>query len=173
MWMIAANYWWLTAEVDWLGLRVGRHPALSLHWSDEPGELSQWLWSWWQHHKHCHGYYYYYYYLLRAAVRTNNSNYNTSLPGWRFLSRINSIKITCHGDWITYVHKAYMCEVRRWYRTSGVSWRPEICPLGNGDATFTCWTSDTTLHFMQCLPADVITTSTTLPNNASSFGTST
>ena len=35
--------------------------ALSLHSSDEPGELSQWLWSWWQHHKHCHGYYYYYY----------------------------------------------------------------------------------------------------------------
>jgi len=29
-----------------------------IHSSDEPGELSQWLWSWWQHHKHCHGYYY-------------------------------------------------------------------------------------------------------------------
>jgi len=27
-------------------------PALSLHSSSEPGELSQWLWSWWQHHKH-------------------------------------------------------------------------------------------------------------------------
>ena len=31
----------LTARVDWLGLRVGGHPALSLHSSDEPGELSQ------------------------------------------------------------------------------------------------------------------------------------
>jgi len=40
----------LTAQVDWLGLSIGRHPALSLHSSDEPGELSQWLWSWWQHH---------------------------------------------------------------------------------------------------------------------------
>ena len=27
----------LTAQVDWLGLRVGGHPALSLHSSDEPG----------------------------------------------------------------------------------------------------------------------------------------
>ena len=32
-----------------LGLRVGGHPALSLHSSNEPGELS-----------HCCGYYYYY-----------------------------------------------------------------------------------------------------------------
>ena len=29
--------------------------------SDEPGELSQWLVSWWQHHKHCPMYYYYLY----------------------------------------------------------------------------------------------------------------
>jgi len=39
--MIAANFGGLTALVDWLGLRVGGHPALSLHSSDEPGELSQ------------------------------------------------------------------------------------------------------------------------------------
>ena len=26
------------------GLRIGGHPALSLHSSNEPGELSQWLW---------------------------------------------------------------------------------------------------------------------------------
>ena len=52
----------LTAQVDWLDLRVGGHPACSLYSSSEPGEPSQWLWSWWQHHKHCHGYYYYYYY---------------------------------------------------------------------------------------------------------------
>ena len=51
----------LTAQVDWLGLRVGGHPALSLHSSDEPSELSQWLYSWWQHRKHCRGYYCYYY----------------------------------------------------------------------------------------------------------------
>jgi len=31
----------LTAQVDWLGLRVGGHPALSLHSSNEPGELLQ------------------------------------------------------------------------------------------------------------------------------------
>ena len=31
----------LTAQVGWLGLRVGSHPALSLHSSNEPGELSQ------------------------------------------------------------------------------------------------------------------------------------
>ena len=30
----------LTTQVDWLGLRVGGHPALGLHSSDEPGELS-------------------------------------------------------------------------------------------------------------------------------------
>jgi len=39
----------LTVQVNWLGLRVGGHPALSLHSSNEPGELS-----------HCRGYYYYY-----------------------------------------------------------------------------------------------------------------
>jgi len=33
----------LTAQIDWFGLRVGGHPALSLHSSNEPGELSQWL----------------------------------------------------------------------------------------------------------------------------------
>jgi len=31
----------LTAQVDWLGLSVGGHPALSLHSSNEPSELSQ------------------------------------------------------------------------------------------------------------------------------------
>jgi len=31
----------LTTQVDWLSLRVGGHPALSLH----SGELSQLLWS--------------------------------------------------------------------------------------------------------------------------------
>jgi len=33
----------LTTQIGWLGLRVGGHPALSLHSSNEPGELSQWL----------------------------------------------------------------------------------------------------------------------------------
>ena len=41
MWMIAAIIGELTAQVDWLRLRVGGHPALSLHSSDEPRELSQ------------------------------------------------------------------------------------------------------------------------------------
>jgi len=31
----------LTAQVGWLGLGVGSHPALSLHSSNEPGELLQ------------------------------------------------------------------------------------------------------------------------------------
>ena len=29
------------SQPNWLGLRVGGHPALSLHSSDEPDELSQ------------------------------------------------------------------------------------------------------------------------------------
>jgi len=33
----------LTAQIGWFGLRVGGHPALSLHLSNEPDELSQWL----------------------------------------------------------------------------------------------------------------------------------
>jgi len=32
----------LTSQVSWLSLRVGGHPSLSLHSSNEPGELSQW-----------------------------------------------------------------------------------------------------------------------------------
>ena len=39
--MVAANFGGLTAQVSWLGPRVGGHPALSLHSSDETGELSQ------------------------------------------------------------------------------------------------------------------------------------
>ena len=41
--MVVANICGLTAQVGWFGLRVGGHPALSLHSSDELGELSQWL----------------------------------------------------------------------------------------------------------------------------------
>jgi len=33
----------LTAQIGWFALRVGGHPALSLHSSNEPGELSQQL----------------------------------------------------------------------------------------------------------------------------------
>jgi len=38
----------LVSKLGWsvglvCGLRVGGHPALSLHSSNEPGELSQWL----------------------------------------------------------------------------------------------------------------------------------
>jgi len=33
----------LTAQIGRFGLRVGGHPTLSLHSSNEPGELSQWL----------------------------------------------------------------------------------------------------------------------------------
>jgi len=31
----------LAAQIGWFGLKVGGHPALSLHSSNEPGELSQ------------------------------------------------------------------------------------------------------------------------------------
>ena len=41
--MVAAISGRLTAQVDWLGLRVGGQSALSLHSSNELGELSQWL----------------------------------------------------------------------------------------------------------------------------------
>jgi len=41
--IVAAVISSLTAQVDWLGLRFGGHPALSLHLSNEPGKLSQWL----------------------------------------------------------------------------------------------------------------------------------
>jgi len=59
MWMIAANFR-RTHSPSWLAWSESWRPpgAQSLHSSNEPGELSQWLWSWWQHHKHCHGYYY-------------------------------------------------------------------------------------------------------------------
>ena len=43
--IVAANIGGLASQVDWLGLRVGGHPALSLYSSDEPGKLSQRLWS--------------------------------------------------------------------------------------------------------------------------------
>ena len=36
--MVAAYFGGLLAQVGWLGLRVGGHPALSLHSSNEPGE---------------------------------------------------------------------------------------------------------------------------------------
>jgi len=41
--MVAAISGGLKVQVGWLGLRVGGRPALSLHSSNEPGELSQWL----------------------------------------------------------------------------------------------------------------------------------
>ena len=41
--MVAVFPGGLTVQVDWLGLRVGGHPALSLRSSSEPGELSQGL----------------------------------------------------------------------------------------------------------------------------------
>jgi len=40
--VVAAISGGLTVQVGWLDLRVGQ-PALSLHSSNEPGELSQWL----------------------------------------------------------------------------------------------------------------------------------
>jgi len=44
MQMVAAFSGGLTAvQVGWLGLRVGGHLALSLHSSNEPSELSQYL----------------------------------------------------------------------------------------------------------------------------------
>jgi len=44
MGMIAADQrtYRVTGQVGWLGLWIGGHPALSLHSSNQPGELSQW-----------------------------------------------------------------------------------------------------------------------------------
>jgi len=42
--MVAAVSGGLAVQVGWLDLRVvGGQPALSLHSSNEPGELTQWL----------------------------------------------------------------------------------------------------------------------------------
>jgi len=41
--VVAAISGGLTVQVDWLGMRVGGQPALSLHSLNELGELSQWL----------------------------------------------------------------------------------------------------------------------------------
>ena len=56
----------LTAQVDWLGLRVGGHLALSLRSSYEPGELSQWHYAMMTvpYSKYRRGYYYYYYFYI-------------------------------------------------------------------------------------------------------------
>ena len=43
--MIAAFLSADSQPVNWLGLRVGGHLALSLHSSNEPGELSQWRYA--------------------------------------------------------------------------------------------------------------------------------
>ena len=49
MWTVTAFTGGFTAEVNWLGwlgLRVGgHHGPYSLHSSNEPAELSQWLWA--------------------------------------------------------------------------------------------------------------------------------
>jgi len=41
MWMVA-SYRRTHRPSRWLGLRVGSHLALSLHSTNEPGDLSQW-----------------------------------------------------------------------------------------------------------------------------------
>ena len=45
MWTVAAclSFGGLTVQVSWLGLGLAATLALSLHSSNEPGELSQWL----------------------------------------------------------------------------------------------------------------------------------
>jgi len=42
-WNNNIHYSTLQNQIGWFGLRVGCHPALSLHSSNEPGELLQWL----------------------------------------------------------------------------------------------------------------------------------
>jgi len=39
---ITASFGGSEAQADWLKPKVGGRPALVLHSSDEPGELSQW-----------------------------------------------------------------------------------------------------------------------------------
>ena len=54
MWMIAATGG-LTAQVDWLGLRVGGHLALSLHSSYDQANSRNGVTLWWQYHKYRRG----------------------------------------------------------------------------------------------------------------------
>jgi len=54
MWMAAA-YRRTTDQVDGLGLRAGSHLALSLHSSNEAGELLKRLWPSWRYHTNCQG----------------------------------------------------------------------------------------------------------------------
>ena len=44
MWIIAANFRRTHSPSRLAWSEVGGHPALNLHSSDKPGELSQWLW---------------------------------------------------------------------------------------------------------------------------------
>jgi len=120
MWTIAANFRRTHSQVIWLGLRVGGHLALSLHSSDEPGELLQWLWSWWQHHKHCHGYYYYYYllaatdwYLLPARLKqqTCTSGFATVGPCWDRWTDTVPLHRPCSTDYAGSANKQYITTV--------------------------------------------------------------
>ena len=65
MWTVAA-YWRTHSPSHWFGLRVGIHLTLSLHTSNEPSELSQWLWATMcrlKHHK---------YHLVIIITHTNS-----------------------------------------------------------------------------------------------------
>ena len=60
----------LTAQVDWLVLRVGGHLALNLHSSHEPGKLSKWCYAMMTAPliSSCNYHYYYYYYEGKITV---------------------------------------------------------------------------------------------------------
>ena len=126
----------LTAQVDWLGLSVGGHPALSLHSSNEPGELSQWLWSWWQHHEHC-----------RRIYRVLNAGENWRRV-FREVAQQLSLQFAVVIAYFTCIGAANRSVVLR-RRTTGSGWRDRCkqrCPTASlatnlSRATTNCQTS--------------------------------
>jgi len=92
--MVAANLSADLAQIGWFGLGVGGHPALSLHSSNEPGELSQWL---------CHDdstinivvviiiIIYYYYYYSEFAHCLNACTYNLIKFCYHFTSSTSPV----------------------------------------------------------------------------------
>jgi len=146
MWMVAA-IGGLTAQVGWLGLRVGGHPALSLHSSNEPGELSQWPWSRWQHHKHCR-----WLLLLWIPLRNVQANWCRWCSRYRTSQRMSGltggVTSTCRTivDVSTTPLTSAAEETVRSFSTCVVHWRRRT----SSSSTFqlyNCWQ----MHLRNCL----------------------
>jgi len=113
--MIAANFR-RTHSPSRLAWSEGwRPPGAQSTFTDEPGELSQWLWSWWQHHKHCHGYYYYCCYWLMRRLKA----------GVRVQDATTSLIIQQPPTPLVWPLQAAHCQFVKWHLSafkSGVLW---------------------------------------------------